>query len=41
MEGAAPLLNLEFTWRNNATGSFWRRYPFVKPCKNTGMVVEA
>jgi phosphoribosylaminoimidazole-succinocarboxamide synthase len=40
-EGAAPLLNLEFTWRNNATGSFWRRYPFVKPCKNTGMVVEA
>lgn len=39
--GSAPLLNLEFTWRNNATGSFWRRYPFVKPCKNLGKVVEA
>ena len=39
--GAAPLLNLEFTWRNNATGSFWRRYPFVKPCMNLHKVVEA
>jgi phosphoribosylaminoimidazole-succinocarboxamide synthase len=39
--GAAPLLNLEFTWRNNATGSFWRRYPFVRPCKNIHKVVEA
>ncbi len=39
--GSAPLLNLEFTWRNNATGSFWRRYPFVKPCKNINKVVEA
>ena len=39
--GSAPLTNLEFTWRNNATGSFWRRYPFVKPCKNTHKVVEA
>jgi phosphoribosylaminoimidazole-succinocarboxamide synthase len=39
--GAAPLQNLEFTWRNNATGSFWRRYPFVKPCKNLHKVVEA
>ena len=39
--GSAPLLNLEFTWRNNATGSFWRRYPFVKPCKNLHTVVEA
>jgi phosphoribosylaminoimidazole-succinocarboxamide synthase len=39
--GSAPLLNLEFTWRNNATGSFWRRYPFVKPCKNVHQVVEA
>jgi len=39
--GSAPLLNLEFTWRNNATGSFWRRYPFVKPCKNLNKVVEA
>jgi phosphoribosylaminoimidazole-succinocarboxamide synthase len=39
--GAAPLLNLEFTWRNNATGSFWRRYPFVRPCKNLQRVVEA
>ncbi|MDD4870570.1 MAG: phosphoribosylaminoimidazolesuccinocarboxamide synthase [Kiritimatiellae bacterium] len=38
--GSAPLLNLEFTWRNNATGSFWRRYPFVKPCKNLRKVVE-
>ena len=39
--GSAPLLNLEFTWRNNATGSFWRRYPFVRPCKNIHKVVEA
>ncbi|HAX93398.1 MAG TPA: hypothetical protein DCY25_05535 [Bacteroidales bacterium] len=39
--GSALLTNLEFTWRNNATGSFWRRYPFVKPCKNTHKVVEA
>jgi len=41
LPGSAPLLNLEFTWRNNATGSFWRRYPFVKPCKNLHQVVEA
>jgi phosphoribosylaminoimidazole-succinocarboxamide synthase len=39
--GSAPLTNLEFTWRNNATGSFWRRYPFVQPCKNLHTVVEA
>lgn len=39
--GAEPLSNLEFTWRNNATGSFWRRYPFVRPCKNVHKVVEA
>ena len=39
--GSAPLLNLEWTWRNNAMGSFWRRYPFVKPCKNVDQVVEA
>ena len=39
--GSAPLLNLEWTWRNNATGSFWRRYPFVKPCRNLAGVVEA
>jgi len=40
-KGTAPLTNLEFTWRNNATGSFWRRYPFVKPCRNIHRVVEA
>jgi len=40
-EGSAPLLNLEWTWRNNATGSFWRRYPFVKPCQNLSTLVEA
>ncbi len=40
LTGAAPLLNLEFTWRNNATGSFWRRYPFVRPCRNLRRVVE-
>ena len=40
-QGSAPLQNLEWTWRNNATGSFWRRYPFVKPCKNLHKVVEA
>lgn len=39
--GSAPLTNLEFTWRNNATGSFWRRYSFVKPCMNLHKVVEA
>ncbi|NLE33653.1 MAG: hypothetical protein GX622_00955 [Bacteroidales bacterium] len=39
--GSGPLTNLEFTWRNNATGSFWRRYPFVKPCMNVHRVVEA
>jgi phosphoribosylaminoimidazole-succinocarboxamide synthase len=38
--GSAPLMNLEFTWRNNATGSFWRRYPFVRPGKNLHKVVE-
>lgn len=41
IEGASPLQNLEFTWRNNATGSFWRRYPFVRPGKNLNKVVEA
>lgn len=40
-EGSANLDNLEFTWRNNATGSFWRRYPFVKPGKNLYKLVEA
>ncbi len=39
--GSAPLMNLEFTWRNQATGSFWRRYPFVRPCRNLHKVVEA
>jgi phosphoribosylaminoimidazole-succinocarboxamide synthase len=39
--GSAPLENLEFTWRNSATGSFWRRYPFVRPCKNIHKLVEA
>jgi phosphoribosylaminoimidazole-succinocarboxamide synthase len=39
--GAEPLANLEFTWRNNATGSFWRRYPFIRPCQNVHQVVEA
>lgn len=41
LPGAAPLRNLEFTWRNNATGSFWRRYPFVRPCMNLHMLTEA
>ncbi len=40
-EGSAPLVNLEWTWRNNATGSFWRRYPFVRPCQHLPQVVEA
>ncbi|MBN2489443.1 MAG: hypothetical protein JXQ29_01145 [Planctomycetes bacterium] len=39
--GAAPLQNLEWTWRNNAMGSFWRRYPFVRPGQNLHRVVEA
>jgi len=40
-KGAVPLQNLEWTFRNNATGSFWRRYPFVRPGKNLKAVVEA
>jgi len=40
-KGSAPLQNIEWTWRNNAQGSFWRRYPFVKPGKNLNGVVEA
>jgi phosphoribosylaminoimidazole-succinocarboxamide synthase len=39
--GSAPLLNLEWTWRNSAMGSFWRRYPFVRPCSELPQVVEA
>jgi len=39
-EGSEALSNLEFTWRNNAQGSFWRRYPFVRPGKNLHKVVE-
>lgn len=39
--GSAPLLNLEWTWRNSAMGSFWRRYPFVRPCLDLPQVVEA
>lgn len=39
--GSAPLVNLEFTWRNNAQGSFWRRYPFVRPCRKLDCLVEA
>lgn len=31
-EGAAPLQNLEFTWRNQFMGSAVRRYPFLQPC---------
>jgi len=40
-EGSEPLQNLEWTWRHNAMGSFWRRYPFVRPCQNLSCVVEA
>ncbi|OQC37265.1 MAG: Phosphoribosylaminoimidazole-succinocarboxamide synthase [Acidobacteria bacterium ADurb.Bin051] len=39
--GAAPLQNLEWTWRESAMGSFWRRYPFVRPCTDLPRVVEA
>jgi phosphoribosylaminoimidazole-succinocarboxamide synthase len=39
-EGSEALTNLEFTWRNNAQGSFWRRYPFVRPGRNLHKVVE-
>lgn len=39
--GSAPLANLEFTWRNNAQGSFWRRYSFVKPCGKLNCLIEA
>jgi len=40
-KGSVPLQNMEWTWRNNAQGSFWRRYPFVKPGKNLNGVIEA
>ncbi len=40
-EGSEPLANLEFTWRNQATGSFWRRYPFMRPCRRLDTLVEA
>jgi len=40
-KGAVPLQNLEFTFRNNAIGSFWKRYPFIRPGKNLKGVVEA
>nr|MCK4929573.1 hypothetical protein [Nanoarchaeota archaeon] len=40
-EGSDLLQNIEWTFRNNATGSFWRRYPFVRPGKNLCKVVEA
>ncbi len=39
--GSAPLANLEFTWRNNGQGSFWRRYPFIRPCRKLHCLVEA
>lgn len=39
--GSAPLENLEFTWRNNGQGSFWRRYPFIRPCQGLNCLVEA
>lgn len=39
-KGSAPLQNLEFTFRNNTLGSFWRRYPFLKPCQDIDKVVE-
>jgi len=39
--GSAPLLNLEWTWRNSAMGSFWRRYPFIRPCADLPQVIEA
>ena len=31
IEGAENIYNLEWVFRNNATGSFWRRYPCVRP----------
>jgi len=34
------LHNLEFVCRNNAYGSFLRRYSFVNPCKNLNQLVE-
>ena len=34
------LYNLEFVYRNNAHGSFLRRYPFVLSCKFLGGLVE-
>ena len=39
--GSEPLANLEFTWRNSGQGSFWRRYPFIRPCNILNCLVEA
>lgn len=37
---AEGLYNLEFVFRRNACGSFLKRYPFVKPCRNLNNLVE-
>ncbi len=34
------LYNLEFVYRNNAHGSFLRRYSFVPPCMNLNGLIE-
>ena len=40
VEGAADLYNLEWVFRFQAYGSFWRRYPNVKPGRRVNNLVE-
>lgn len=40
VEGAADLYNLEWVFRFQAYGSFWRRYPNVKPGGRVNKLVE-
>lgn len=40
VEGAADLYNLEWVFRFQAYGSFWRRYPNVKPGGRVNNLVE-
>ncbi len=40
VEGAQDLYNLEWVFRNQAYGSFWRRYPSVKPGRSIDKLVE-
>ncbi|MFB0558809.1 MAG: phosphoribosylaminoimidazolesuccinocarboxamide synthase [Candidatus Bathyarchaeia archaeon] len=40
IEGAEDLYNLEWVFRFQAFGSFWRRYPCIRPGRNLRKLVE-